>query len=62
MDGCTDGTWQHTGLKFFNCPDGMGIYYPLGYLRSDERYSDKVSTYDKDTLIKSPQMEIVEST
>ncbi len=44
MDGCTDGTWQQTGQRFFNCPDGMGMYYPLGSLGPDERYSDKVST------------------
>ena len=43
MEGATNGTWQQSGQKFFNCPDGMGIYYPLGSLRSDERYSDKVS-------------------
>ena len=39
MDGCTDGTYEATGQKFFNCPRNMGIYYPLRDLRPDQRWA-----------------------
>ena len=39
MEGCTDGTWQRGNVKYFDCPDGRGLYYPLEYLQPDERYS-----------------------
>lgn len=40
MDGCTDGTWLHTGRKYFECEHGKGIYYPLNNLKQDERFCE----------------------
>ena len=40
MEGCTDGTLISTGQKFFNCPQGHGIYYPLVNLYPDARFMD----------------------
>ena len=42
MEGCTDGTYQATGQKFFNCPYGMGLYYPLENLVPDQRWAPEV--------------------
>ena len=39
MDGCTDGTFEPNGRKFFNCPERKGIYYPFESLKPDERYA-----------------------
>ena len=44
MDGCSDGTFPHTGQKFFNCPPGKGLYYPLKNVQPDERYAPEVAT------------------
>lgn len=44
MEGCTDGTFQMTGEKFFDCPDGRGLYFPLAHLRPDERFTDPGTT------------------
>jgi len=44
MEGCTDGTSQMTGQKFFDCPDGRGLYFPLAHLRPDERFTDPGTT------------------
>ena len=41
MEGCTDGTFPGTGQKFFHCPPGKGLYYPLRNLQPDERYASK---------------------
>ena len=38
MEGCTDGTFQMTGQKYFDCQDGRGLYYPLTWLRPIERF------------------------
>ena len=43
MDGCTDGTFEPTGKKFFNCPERKGIYYPLESLKPDERDTTKMA-------------------
>ena len=43
MDGCTDGTFERTGKKFFNCPERKGIYYPLESLKPDERYATEMA-------------------
>lgn len=43
MDGCTDGTFHGTGQKFFDCPSGRGLYYPLKNLRPDARYATEVA-------------------
>ena len=40
MEGCTDGTFVSTGQKFFNCPQGRGMYYPLVNLNPDARFMD----------------------
>ena len=40
MEGCTDGTFRMTGQRFFNCQDGRGLYFPLTWLRPDERVTD----------------------
>ena len=37
MEGCTDGTFQMTGQKYFDCQDGRGLYFPLKWLRPDNR-------------------------
>ena len=39
MEGCSDGTFQQTGQKFFDCPIGRGLYYPLRNLKPDARYA-----------------------
>ena len=44
MEGCTDGTLQMTGEKFFDCPDGRGLYFPLARLKPDERFTDPGTT------------------
>ena len=36
MDDCTDGTFAGTGQKFFNCPQGRGMYYFLENLMPSE--------------------------
>ena len=36
MDCCTDGTFAGTGQKFFNCPQGRGMYYLLENLKPSE--------------------------
>ena len=38
MEGCTDGTFQSTGQKFFDCRPGHGLYFPLANLRPDQRF------------------------
>ncbi len=43
LEGCTDGTFHSTGQKFFNCPIGKGLYYPLGKLKPDARYAPEVA-------------------
>ena len=43
MDQCTDGTFQATGQKFFNCPHGMGLYYPLQNVKPDQRWAPQVA-------------------
>ena len=43
MDGCTDGTFEPTSKKFFNCPERKGIYYPLESLKPDERYATEIA-------------------
>ena len=43
MDGCTDGTYQQTKQKFFSCPYGKGLYYPLETLQPDERLAPVVA-------------------
>ena len=40
MEGCSDGTLLTTGQKFFNCPQGRGMYYPLVNLQPDARFLD----------------------
>ena len=40
MEGCTDGTFQMTGHKFFDCQYGRGLYFPLASLKPDERFTD----------------------
>ena len=40
MEGCTDGTFQMTGHKFFDCQYGRGLYFPLTSLKPDERFTD----------------------
>ena len=40
MEGCTDGTFQATGQKFFDCPHGRGLFYPLDKLVPDRRYDE----------------------
>ena len=40
MKGCTDGTFNATGQKFFDCPSGKGLYYPLGKVQPDARYTE----------------------
>ena len=42
MEGCNDGTFQGTRQKFFNCPHGTGLYYPLKNLRPDHRWAPQV--------------------
>ena len=44
MDGWTDGVFQATGQKFFNCPYGRGLYYFLRNLKPDQRYATEVAT------------------
>ena len=44
MEGCGDGTYPGTGQKYFNCPYGRGLYYPLKSLQPDERYAAEVAT------------------
>ena len=44
MEGLTDGTCRMTGDKFFHCPDGRGLYYPLEHLKPDERFTDPGTT------------------
>ena len=46
MEGCTDGTLPYTGQKFFSCPAGMGLYYPMKNLQPDERCASKNSEND----------------
>ena len=36
MEDCSDGTFKATGQRFFSCPHGKGIYYPLDNLQPDE--------------------------
>ena len=38
MDGCTDGILYSTGQKYFNCPQGRGMYLPLSSLQPDMRF------------------------
>ena len=44
MDGSSDGTFPHTAQKFFHCPPGNGLYYPLRNVQPDQRY--QVTTDD----------------
>ena len=44
MEGCTDGTFPGTGQKFFSCPPGKALYYPLRNLKPDKRYAPEVAT------------------
>jgi hypothetical protein len=37
MEGCSDGTYPNTKLKYFSCSYGRGLYYPLENLQPDER-------------------------
>lgn len=39
MEGCTNGIFHGTGQKFFECPPGKGLYYPLSSLEPDQRYA-----------------------
>ena len=43
MQGCTDGTFYSTGQKFFDCPSGRGLFYPLKNLRLDARYAPEMA-------------------
>ena len=44
MEGCADGTFQMTGQKYFDCPDGRGLFFPLVHLKPDERFTDPGAT------------------
>ena len=44
-DGGTDGTYQFTGQKFFDCPPGRGLYLPLANVRPDERFVSEGASY-----------------
>ena len=40
LEGCSDGTLKSTGEKFFSCPPGRGLYFPLTSLTPDPRFAD----------------------
>ena len=38
MNGCTDGVWLQTGVRYFDCPPNKGFFCLLEQLVPDQRF------------------------